>query len=89
MGNSISRHSTANVRIRCKIIPKHKMCNNCSKYYYDLQSSNPLFNSSILFLFLRAYRSLLKDSTERFIKNSKERFTKISKEQAVVMKLCT
>ena len=57
--------------------PKQKMCLE----YCDLQSLNPLLNSSRFFLFLWAYRSLLK--------NSKGTFIKISKEQTVAVKLCT
>ena len=76
-----------------KLSPNIKCTTICSEYYYGLQSSNPLFNSSTLFSFLRAYRSLSEklslNSSERFNKNSKESFTKISKEQAAAMKLCT
>lgn len=54
----------------------------CFEYYYNLQSSNTLFNSSLLFSFLGANWTLLKNSMERFIKNSKERYMRISKEQS-------
>ena len=72
-----------------KLCPNIKCTTICSEYYYDLQSSNPLFNRSTLFLLFGAYRRLLKNSTERFNNDSKERFTKISKKQAVAMKLFT
>ena len=72
-----------------KLSPNIKCTTSCYEYYDDLQCSNLLFISSTLFSFLGAYRSLLKNSTERFIKNSKERFTKILLEKAVAMILCT
>ena len=51
-----------------KLSPNIKCTTSCYEYYDDLQCSNLLFISSTLFSFLGAYRSLLKNSTERFIK---------------------
>ena len=77
MTNPISRDIVLQMCVFiAKLSPSIKCKTICSEYYYDLLSSNPLFNSSPLFSFLGVYKSFLKNSAERFIKNSKEKFIK-------------